>query len=218
MTEEWRDIKGYEGLYQISNLGRVMSFNFYRSSTPKILTPTSNGTGYFKICLNKNRITKQFLIHRLVAEAFLPNTNNYEMVNHKDENKANNRVDNLEWCSRSYNQTYSIGLHPERKQVFANNFKGLSPFTKRGTAHTCFDGVVQFDYNGNRIATYDNFSVASIETNIDNTYIRTACYANARIDRQRKRKPATAGGYVWRFEDANIKTRLVNGRFQKVEV
>ena len=99
MIEEWKDIKGYEGLYQISSLGRVMSF---KTSNPKLLKPTKHHSGYLHIKLSK----KYFSIHRLVALHFLDNPNNYEDVNHIDEDKTNNIVSNLEWCSTKYNVNY----------------------------------------------------------------------------------------------------------------
>lgn len=99
MIEEWKDIKGYEGLYQVSNLGRVMSF---KTSNPKLLKPTKHYSGYLHIKLSK----KYFSMHRLVALHFLDNPNNYEDVNHIDEDKTNNMVSNLEWCSTKYNVNY----------------------------------------------------------------------------------------------------------------
>lgn len=105
MNEVWKDIKGFEGKYQVSNLGRVKSLNYARRGYPKILKPNSNHT-YSFVNLSKNDIGKSYSIHRLVAEAFLDNPQNLPMVNHKDENRFNNRVDNLEWCTASYNINY----------------------------------------------------------------------------------------------------------------
>jgi len=107
--EEWRDIEGYEGLYKISNIGRVRSLP--RNTTKgKILKPVKQPNGYLQVLLYKNGKKKKFLIHRLVAKAFIPNPLNLPEVNHKDENKENNRVDgcvnNLEWCSAKYNVNY----------------------------------------------------------------------------------------------------------------
>lgn len=120
-NEEWRDIKGYEGLYQVSNLGRVKSLPKYRKtiyeyvSKPMILSPRARGRkGYLAVALNKDGKTKQFGIHRLVAQAFCPNPNGYVEVNHKDEDKTNNRADNLEWCSRSYNVNYGNRIAKQR--------------------------------------------------------------------------------------------------------
>ena len=109
MEEEiWKDIKGYEKLYQVSNLGRVRSFprkyaNY--GNEIKILKGLNN-RGYLRVSLSKNGKCKMFSIHRLVAEAFIPNPNNYSCVNHKDENPSNNNVKNLEWCSINYNCNY----------------------------------------------------------------------------------------------------------------
>ena len=106
MKEEWRDIKGYEGKYQVSNLGRVKSLNYRRTGKEEILTNTPNEKGYLYLFLYKKGKRKPYYIHRLVTDAFIVNPNNYEEVNHKDEDKTNNNVDNLEWCSRKYNMNY----------------------------------------------------------------------------------------------------------------
>lgn len=104
--EEWRDIKGYEGIYQISNKGRVKSLGNNKTRKEKILRPGKR-KGYFYISLcKKGEKPKYFDIHRLVAQAFLPNPDNLPVVNHKDENKLNNNVENLEWCTYQYNNTY----------------------------------------------------------------------------------------------------------------
>ena len=118
--EEWRDIEGYEGLYQISNLGRVKSFP--RPTTPGgILKTIKRKDGYCSIKLSKNGKVKKVLVHRLVAKAFIPNTNNLPIINHKDENPLNNNVDNLEWCDYKYNNNY--GTLSKRKSEIAKTYK-----------------------------------------------------------------------------------------------
>lgn len=105
MKEIWRTIKNWEN-YEVSNLGRVNSNNFNSNhKTPKILKQTLNN-GYFTVKLCDSGKTKIVKVHRLVAEAFIPNPDNLTEVNHKDENKINNCVDNLEWCDRTYNNNY----------------------------------------------------------------------------------------------------------------
>ena len=106
--EIWKDIKGYEGLYQISNLGRVKSFPRAGTRTKKerILKTRFSYNGYERISLSKEDIDKAYFIHRLVAQAFISNPYNYKEINHKDENSRNNKVSNLEWCDRSYNINY----------------------------------------------------------------------------------------------------------------
>lgn len=107
MAEVWKDIKGYEALYQVSNLGRVKSLNYHRTGKERILKPGTQTKGYLKVPLYKYGKIEEFRVHRLVAEAFIPNPNKYPCVNHKDENKQNNSVDNLEWCTVQYNTVYS---------------------------------------------------------------------------------------------------------------
>ena len=103
MIEVFKDVPGYEGLYQVSNLGNVKSL-----ITGKILSPGIDKGGYLKVSLYKSGEYKKLLVHRLVAIAFIPNPSNYPEVNHKDENKQNNCVDNLEWCTSQYNREYSF--------------------------------------------------------------------------------------------------------------
>ena len=111
--EYWKPVVGYEGLYEVSNFGRVKSIP--RNGTVKyarILKPVTNRYGYSYVILCKNGKVKSFLVHRLVAEAFIQNNDNLPCVNHKDECKTNNNVENLEWCSEKYNCNF--GTRNER--------------------------------------------------------------------------------------------------------
>ena len=112
--EEWRDIKRYEGYYQVSNTGKVKSLERtvrngrgYKIIPEKILEGYDNGNGYLYVKLCKEGKRNQYRINRLVAQAFLENPNSLPEVNHKDKNPKNNCVDNLEWCTRQYNVEYS---------------------------------------------------------------------------------------------------------------
>lgn len=106
--EVWKDVLGYEGLYQVSNLGRIKSLpkkdGFY--NLPEHIKKQHITNKYYAVSLNKNGKCKNTHVHRLVAKAFLPNPNNLPQVNHKDENKLNNNIENLEWCSAKYNVNY----------------------------------------------------------------------------------------------------------------
>ena len=97
----WKDIDGYEGLYQVSIFGEV------RNTKGRTRKGVLGGHGYLQIMLSKCGKTRTFLVHRLVAQAFIPNPDGLPEVNHKDENKQNNAVDNLEWCTPQYNMDYS---------------------------------------------------------------------------------------------------------------
>lgn len=105
MEENWKDIQGFEGIYQISDRGRIKSLK-----RNKCLKLGPNPTGYITVQLHKNGDIKGFSVHRLVAEAFIPNPNNYKEVNHIDEDKTNNCKENLEWCTHQYNNTYGTKI------------------------------------------------------------------------------------------------------------
>lgn len=106
MSEEWRPINGFEGLYEISSYGRVKSFKSHPSG--KILKTSLDSNGYPKISLSKNGAKKDATVHRLVAETYLPRVDGKTCVNHIDGNKANNRLDNLEWCTYSENIKHAL--------------------------------------------------------------------------------------------------------------
>ena len=119
-NEIWKDIEGYEGLYKVSTCGKVKSLERYRNGKneskayvkERILRPGKDGSGYLFVVLSKECKEKTFKIHRLVAQAFIPNPEHLQDINHKDEIKTNNYASNLEWCTRQYNINY--GSHNER--------------------------------------------------------------------------------------------------------
>lgn len=169
MEEIWKDIKGYEGLYQVSNLGNVKSLNYKRWHKEKIMNMQINKGGYYTISLHKDKKEKRFLVHRLVAEAFIPNIYNLPQINHKDENSLNNNYKNLEWCNQGYNNNY--GNHNE---------KMIKSLSKR---------IKQYDKNNNFIKEWMSMIIASKELNINSGNICCCC----------KGRKKTAGGYIWRY-------------------
>ena len=111
---EWRDVIGYEGLYQVSEFGDIMNLNYKNSGKAQIMKQHQNKDGYMQIKLTKNGTRKNYKIHRLVAEVFCnKECEEYNQVNHIDEDKTNNRYSNLEWCDAKYNSNY--GTRNERK-------------------------------------------------------------------------------------------------------
>ena len=120
MIEIWRDIKDYEGLYQVSNFGRVRSLNYNKTGEIKIMKLKKTRDGYLRVGLRKNGKQKWISIHRLVAEAFIPNPLNLPCVNHKiegEEGKKINTVENLEWCTYKYNTNYGTCIERGRKKT-----------------------------------------------------------------------------------------------------
>lgn len=147
-TEIWKDVVGYENLYKVSNLGNVMSF---WGKTPHLIKPFQNQKGYLYVDLRFFNKRKTVSIHRLVAKAFIPNPNNLPQINHIDEDKTNNRVENLEWCTLKYNVLYGTGIERRSKPI------------------------LQFDKNGNFINEYPSASDAARKTGIDGGHIGDVC-------------------------------------------
>lgn len=146
MIEEWRDVVGYEGLYQVSNKGIVRSLLFNKV---KILKQGRASNGYLFVNLWKDKKVKPHRIHRLVAEAFIPNPDNLPCVNHKDETRDNNTLENLEWCSHSYNMAY--GTRAERC-IATRNIRGC---------HSAEKVVLQCDLHGNVIKEWKSLKELS---------------------------------------------------------
>ena len=185
MKEEWKDIKGYEGLYQVSNLGRVKRLPYTRINllTPQgvskipehIITSIINKSGYNTVMLYKNTARKWIFVHRLVAEAFIPNPDNLPYINHKDENKLNNKVDNLEWCTSKYNSNYGT-----RNKRISNTKRNNTYNTK---PVICIEtGII-----------YPSTREAERQTGIINTHISACC--------NKKPHYKTAGGFHWKYAE-----------------
>lgn len=163
--EIWKSVKGFEDFYMVSNMGRVKSLprlsgNSRYITEEKILSPRVCGTQreYLSVALHANGVRRQMKIHRLVAEAFIPNPNGYKEINHKDENKGNNCVENLEWCSRSYNINYGSGKEKRRKSVIK--------------------AVNAYDMAGNKVKEFDSIVAASEFAKVSATNISRACKLN----------------------------------------
>lgn len=174
MSEIWRDIEGYEGKYQVSNLGNVKSLNYRYTGKEGVLKAIKDCNGYLYVNLYKNRNHKKYIIHRLVASAFIENPNCYPEVNHKDEVKTNNRVENLEWCDRKYNVNY--GTFQERKAKAVS--KALSK------------KVYQYTIAGELVKVWDSTVSAEREQKYNNQHISACCLG----------KLKTHKGFIWRYE------------------
>lgn len=203
MEEIWKDIKGYEGLYQVSNIGRVKSLNYNHTKKEKILKPIKDKKNYLYINLYKNVKIKHIKIHRLVAEAFIPNPNNYPCVNHKDEDKSNNCVNNLEWCTYQYNNTYGTAIkrrveNTDWKEIGRKNKKILlnrEDLSRKVYQYTK-DGEFVKEYSSTAECGRNGFSV---------TCISMCCLG----------KHKTHKGYIWSYDKNYIHKEIVYKRHLK---
>lgn len=183
-VEIWRDIKDYEGLYKVSNLGRVKSVDHYVCYNKRnnklslckgrLLRPVANNMGYLRVNLSKEGNTQPYLIHRLVAETFIPNPDNLPEVNHKDETPKHNYVENLEWCSHIYNMGYGTILERKSKKMTGKPSSHISP-------------VQQYNLDGELISEYKSMTEAHKRTGISLSNICFSCNNEGK----------TAGGYRW---------------------
>lgn len=174
IEEVWKDIPNFEGRYMVSNLGRVKSIKYRHHDKIQILSQ-ENERQYKRVTLySKDGKRKWYRVHRLVAQCFIPNPNNYKEINHKDENPSNNCVDNLEWCDRSYNINYG----DRNKKVASKRNKS----------------IIQFDKNNNFIKQYNSITEVVNLFEFDRSNI-IACL---------KGRIPTAYGYKWKYADDKL--------------
>lgn len=191
MQEEiWKDIKGYEKIYQISNLGRIKSLkrknNYGKTIKESIRILQINKYGYNIITLWKNHIGITYQIHRLVADAFIPNPENKPQVNHIDGNKLNNNINNLQWCTCQENVIHRF---KKLKQKGSRSMLG-----KFGANHNCSKKIYQIDTITYKILKkYNCITEAAKENNINISSISSCLRGRYK----------SAGGYIWRYVDEN---------------
>lgn len=167
MEEIWKTIEDYPN-YMISNMGRIKSVWFGKERLLRLIMVK----GYLMVNLCKNGKGKKFQIHRLVAQAFIPNPDNLPQVNHKDENPKNNCVENLEWCNAKYNANYGNRIDKIKEKI-------KKP-------------VLQFDNEGNLVQKWDSATTASKTLKIFKTNISNC---------MKGRRYKTTGGYKWGYID-----------------
>ena len=178
-VEVWRPVRDFEGLYEVSNLARVRSvdrWSKYKGSDTKqafrkgrILRQDKTSAGYYLVTLCRDGVHFHCSVHRLVAEAFVPNPENLQQVNHKDENKSNNLPSNLEWCDRIYNTNYGTG-------IYRSSSKKRKP-------------IEQLTLAGQHVAYYDSLTEATEANGMKRFGIINVC----------KGRQKSAYGYQWRY-------------------
>lgn len=185
MEEQWKVIEGFEGIYEISNLGRLKSFK--KDKMGYILSNKNSKGNYLSVVLeykNKKRCAK---MHRLVAEAFIPNPYNFPQVNHIDMNRQNNRTDNLEWCTRKYNIHHAIENN-------GNMLKGIKKYNK----YIRPKQIYQYSLDNELMAIYPNAKLAEKITGVcGRNILQVASKDEYKPGLTRKQ----AGGFKWSFKE-----------------
>ena len=198
MEEIWKDIKEYEGLYQVSNLGNIKSLR-----RNKLIKYSKDNKGYLRTSLAKNGINRTVKVHRIVAQAFINNDENKPQVNHKNGNKTDNNVENLEWVSNQENQNHSwnTGLRKKGKEHWSYGKippqlakvigcgKNNPNYNNRGVKNPLSKKVQQLDKENKIIKLWYGIAEASRELKICSNTISLCC----------KGKRKTAGGYKWQY-------------------
>lgn len=194
LLKKCHDIIGYEGLYIIYDDGTVRSLDRYiikksksGNARPyfiqgKIIKHTINNRGYHTVNLHKNGFSKGYLVSRLVAQAFIPNPDNLPEVDHIDENKDNNCVSNLRWCTRQFNNTRGIQSREGREKSSEFRMKKVGMYDKQGIL----------------LKTYKGIRIAERDTGIDNRNIAYCCKCNLEQKGYMKNNHS-CGGYIWRY-------------------
>lgn len=191
-NEIWKDIPEYEGLYQVSNLGNVRSLNYNKTKKIKVLKQGIQKKGYLFITLSKEGKHKSYNAHRLVAKVFIPNPNNLPQVNHKDEDKTNNSVENLEWCSAEYNVNYGTRTDRHRQNMIGKNIgnpKIKTMLGKFGKEHNNSKPINQYTKEGVLIKIWDCAADVKRELGFNQQNIGKCAMG--------KRK--TANGFIWKY-------------------
>lgn len=174
--EIWRDIPGYESLYQVSSMGNVRSLNYNHTGLVKVMHPSIDNRGYKCVLLCKDKKVRMWRVHRLVAITFLPNPDNHKIINHKNEDKTINTVSNIEWCNSSYNNTYGNRI---KKVIEANK--------KNGRSKT----VCQYTLDGHLVRIWGSANEVQREIGYSQIYISRVCRGLFKTN--------VAYGYIWRY-------------------
>jgi len=183
--ETWKPIVGYEGLYEVSNMGRIKSLpktidihRCLQHRNEKIFNGSKDNHGYMCVTLCNNGKRKTFKVHRLVAYAFIPNPDNLPQINHKDENKANNCVENLEWCDQSYNINYG---NRNKKCILTKNKNG---------SFGAEVPILQYTFDGVFVKRYS--SLSEVERTTGKCYVSVICCCSGKFTH--------SYDYIWIYE------------------
>lgn len=185
----WKDIPNYKGLYQASNDGRIRSF--YKKE-PKELKQRLSNAGYFRVQLFKNKKGKWISVHRLIGITFLDNPENKPEINHKDENKYNNCVENLEWCTRKENNNYGTRLERFKKNMNYSKRK----INNENQIKKCSKPIYQYLKNGTFIQSWNSISECSRVTGLNISSISSVCC----------KKRNSLFGFVFEFKESEVLT------------
>lgn len=196
LVEVWKPVKGFEGLYEVSNLGRIMALpkivtrrgKSYNIKS-KIMKPQQSGNGYLKICLHDNGRTSFLFVHRIVAQAFIPNPENKPCIDHINTIRDDNRVENLRWCTFKENRNNPITCKKTSDSLKGIDRVNVNKRMQLRDKQNASKRVYQYDLNGNYIKSFGSVMEAARELGVKTKCISTECSSSH-----------YAYGYLWYYE------------------
>ena len=186
----WKPVTGYEGLYEVSNMGVIKSLNFRRTGEEKILSTSKDTSGYYFVTLFNKGSRKECRVHRLVAEAFIPNPEYKPCIDHINTDRTDNRVENLKWVTHKENSNNQL---TKNKIIKSHQDPILKKKRSQNISKSKMKPVIQFSQDGQIITVYNSVKNATEITGIDKASISYCCNGIQK----------TAGGYKWEYMKNN---------------
>lgn len=197
LIEEWRPVVGFEGLYEVSNWGRIKSLpktvtrkGICYNLNEKILKPQPSGNGYLKIFLHNNKYKKQFFVHRIVSEAFIPNPGNKPFIDHINTIRDDNRIENLRWCTQKENCNNPISLSKMSESSMKVDRIKVNKVLQEKNSSVASKKVYQYDINGNFIRAFNSVIEAAKYIGVKTKSLTVEC----------NRRQHYYLGYLWYYK------------------
>lgn len=190
MEEIWKAIEGFEGLYEVSNIGNVRTLNYKRTKNVSNLKQKTQDNRK-RVILCKNGVPKTYLVHRLVANAFIPNPEKKPCIDHIDGNPSNNNVENLRWCTQQENCSFPLAIKHKCEAMKGNNLgKHHSEETKKKIGYAKSKQVYQYTLDNVLVNIWCSAKEASVKLKLSQSAITNCCRGES----------STSNGYIWKYK------------------